>query len=87
MEFLAIMFVGTVIAVWAVCGSSRSKSSRVSYLPPVIPPEINPQKPPAIWQYEPIDQAEYNEALDRHLADPMHNPLPSALEKPGSFPS
>jgi hypothetical protein len=76
MEFLAIMFVGTLIAVWAVAGS-RPKRRNFSYLPPVIPSEMHPPRPPEIWQYEPMDEFEYTEAIRRHELDPAHNPYPS----------
>ena len=78
MEFLAIMFVGTLIAVWAVAGS-RPKRRNFSYLPPVIPPEMNPPRPPENWQYEPMDELEYTEAAKRHDSDPAHNPFPSPV--------
>jgi hypothetical protein len=74
-EFLAIMFVGTLVAVWAVAGS-RPTRRNFSYLPPVIPPEMNPQRPPEIWQYRPMDKTEYAEAVNRHDSDPAHNPFP-----------
>ena len=76
MEFLAIMFVGTLIAVWAVAGS-RPKRRNFSYLPPVIPREMNPPRPPENWQYEPMDEIEYSAAVERHNDDPAHNPFPS----------
>jgi hypothetical protein len=76
MEFLAIMFVGTLIAIWAVAGS-RPKQRNFSYLPPVIPPEMKPTRPPEIWQFEPMDEIEYTEAVTRHDSDPAHNPFPS----------
>jgi hypothetical protein len=76
-EFLAIMFVGTLIAIWAVSGSRPSRKTEVSYLPPVIPPEMNPRRPPETWQYDPVDEAEFTVALDRHFDDPGHNPFPS----------
>ena len=75
MEFLAIMFVGTLIAVWAVVGS-RPKQRSFSYLPPVIPPEMNPPRPPEMWQYRPMDKTEHAEAVIRHNSDPAHNPFP-----------
>jgi hypothetical protein len=77
-EFLAIMFIGTLIAVWAVAGS-RPKRRNFSYLPPVIPKEMNPPRPPEVWQYEPMDRAEYDEAAKRHDSDPAHNPFPAPV--------
>lgn len=87
MEFLAIMFVGTLIAVWAVAGS-RPKRRNFSYLPPVIPPEMNPPRPPEIWQYRPMDKTEYAEAVNRHDSDPAHNPFPLPIpdQKQNAFP-
>ena len=76
MEFLAIMFVGALIAVWAVAGS-RPKRRNFSYLPPVIPREMNPPRAPEAWQYEPMDEIEYAAAVDRHNDDAAHNPFPS----------
>jgi len=78
MDFLAIMFVGTLIAVWAVAGS-RPKRRNFSYLPPVIPKEMNPPRQPEVWQYEPVDEFEYTEAMKRHDSDPAHNPFPSPI--------
>jgi hypothetical protein len=78
MEFLAIMFVGTLIAVWAVAGS-RPRRRNFTYLPPVIPREMNPPLPPKVWQYDPMDEMEYTEALKRHASDPAHNPFPSQI--------
>jgi hypothetical protein len=79
MEFLAIMFVGTLVAVWAVAGSRPTRRSGISYLPPLIPPEMNPHRPPEIWQYRPMDKIEYAEAVERHESDPVHNPFPLPL--------
>jgi hypothetical protein len=31
---------------------------------------------PETWQYEPMDEFEYNEALRRHEMDPSNNPSP-----------
>jgi hypothetical protein len=77
-EFLVIMFVGALIAIWAVAGS-RPKRQNFSYLPPVIPSEMKPPRPPEIWQYEPMDQIEYAEAVSRHDSDPAHNPFPAPI--------
>lgn len=76
MEFLAIIFVGTLIAIWAVIVSRPKKGSGVSYLPPVVPPGINPTKRPEIWQYRPMDNVEHAEAARRNRADPTRNPFP-----------
>ena len=78
MEFLVLMFVGTLIAVWAVVGTRPTQNSVVSYLPPVIPPEMNPHRQPEIWQYDPMDDFEFAEALKRHEVDPAHNPFPAS---------
>jgi len=76
MEFLAIMLVGTLIAVWAVAGSRPKRRGGVSYLPPAIPPEMKPHPRPEIWQYRPMDTIEHAEAVMRHDSDPAHNPFP-----------
>jgi hypothetical protein len=78
MEFLALMLVGTLIAVWAVVGTRPTHRAGISYLPPVIPPEINPYRQPEIWQYDPMDDFEFSEALKRHNADPDRNPFPES---------
>jgi len=75
MEFLAIMFVGTLIAVWAVRGSRPTRRS--SYLPPLVPPGMNQRRAPEVWQYHPMDESEYWMAVDRHYADPTRHPFPS----------
>jgi len=82
MEFLAIMVVGTLVAVWGVVGS-RPTRRMFSYLPPVIPPEMKPHSPPDIWQYRPMDKTEYAEAVERHTNDPAHNPFPLPLPSEG----
>jgi hypothetical protein len=33
-------------------------------------------RPIDIWQYEPVDEFEYTEAMKRHDSDPTHNPFP-----------
>jgi hypothetical protein len=40
---------------------------------------MNPHRPPEVWQYEPMDEFEYNEAAKRHDLDPAHNPFPSPI--------
>ena len=79
MEFLVLMFVGTLVAVWAVIGTRPAQRGGVSYLPPIIPPEMNPHRQPEVWQYDPMDDFEFTEALKRHDADPAHNPFPLPL--------
>jgi hypothetical protein len=76
MDFLVIMFFGTLITIWAVVVSRTKKGSGVSCLPPVIPPEVNPPKRPEIWQYRPMDNVEHAEATRLNRADPVRNPFP-----------
>jgi hypothetical protein len=75
-EFLVPLFIGTLIAVWAVAGSRSKQRGGVSYLPPVIPPEMNPHRPPEIWQYRPMDEIEHGAAIERYTNDSVHNPFP-----------
>jgi hypothetical protein len=38
---------------------------------------MTPPRSPEVWQYEPMDEIEYIEAVERHNDDPAHNPFPS----------
>jgi len=75
-EFLVPLFIGTLVAVWAVAGSRSKQRGGVSYLPPVIPPEMNPRRGPEIWQYRPMDEIEHAAAIERYRNDSVHNPFP-----------
>jgi len=76
MEFLVLMLIGTLIAIWAVTGSRPKQNSGVSYLPPVIPSEMNPHRQPEIWQYRPMNEIEHAAAIARYTNDSVHNPFP-----------
>jgi hypothetical protein len=56
------MFIGTLIALWAVASSRLKRRGGVSYMPPNIPLEVNPARPPETWQYVPTDEFECTEA-------------------------
>jgi hypothetical protein len=78
MEFLAIMFLGMLVAVWLV---ARSRPIRPTQKPPgnhalnSPPLQISTTKPET-WQWRPINSGEYWAALDLHTSDPINHPLP-----------
>jgi hypothetical protein len=63
MEFFAIMFVGTLIAVWAVIGSRPTRSLYRTAPPLDLPPSDQGERNAEIWQSQPMDKVEYLEAL------------------------
>ncbi|MDB6054581.1 MAG: hypothetical protein JWN25_2104 [Verrucomicrobiales bacterium] len=53
--------------------------------PPHLYSENGTRTPPPIpevWQYQPMDQAEYWDALELHYKDPLRNPLPTDPPRP-----
>lgn len=77
MEFFAIMFVGTVIAIWAVAGS-RPTRKLYRTMPPInLPGAIEDDRNAEVWQFQPMDGVEHLEALELHHRDPVRNPAPS----------
>lgn len=82
MEFFAIMFVGTVIAILIVAGLRDDHPSQSWHplTPPLELPKADPgQRNAEIWQYRPMGELEYWEAMDLHVKDPHHNPCPSPV--------
>jgi hypothetical protein len=78
MTFLAIMFIG---AMWAVFGTRAEESHfddedfdqdlpSLSIPPVVATMEDTSRRLPEVWQYEPIDEAEYRRAVRLHEKDP-----------------
>jgi hypothetical protein len=47
--------------------------------PPHLPDNDSriPPRLPEVWQYQPMDQVEFSDALELHYRDPLRNPLPS----------
>jgi hypothetical protein len=79
MEFFAIMFVGTVIAVLIVVGS-RPKQQLYRTAPPLNPSSTDQDDRHAeVWQFQPMDEVEHLEALELHLIDPARHPAPSPV--------
>jgi hypothetical protein len=78
-EFFAIMFVGAVIAVWAVAGSRPTR--RFYTIPPPLnlPEADDDQRNAQTWQWQPMDEVEYLKALELNESDPKHNPAPSPI--------
>lgn len=81
MEFLAIMFIGTVVAILIVAGLYSPPSQRIFRVAPPLnlPGPTRGENDAEIWQFQPMDEVEYWEAMDRHEADPAHNPCPSPV--------
>ena len=79
MEFLVIMAVGTVIAVWAVIASRPKRPFR--FEPTLLEQnEVLSQETPR-WKKDgarshPIGKLEYLEAIERNRKDPQHQPFP-----------
>ena len=79
MEFFAIMFIGTVVAVWAVA-VSRPTQRIFRVAPPLnLPGPTRGENDAEIWQFQPMDEVEYWQAMERHEEDPAHNPYPSRV--------
>jgi hypothetical protein len=80
MEFFAIMFIGTVIAVLLVLGTRPDQQLyRVGPPPLDLPGPIQDDREAEVWQFQPMDQVEHLEALELHLKDPNRNPCPSPV--------
>ena len=90
MEFLVIMVVGTLVAIWIVMGlrpkhpiqSVAEDFSRISEQPTV----------PPVWKKgvvnsEPMDELEYLRAVEQHEKDPAHYPFPSPPSRVGKTES
>jgi hypothetical protein len=77
MEFLAIMFVGTLIAVLAVIFSRPVRRQDHPDFTTNFPEADQGRRNAEIWQWEPMDDFEYLRALDLYQQDPVHNPFPS----------
>lgn len=85
MEFIAILVVGALIAIWVVV-NLRPKhpiQRNASDLPTSEPP---PPVPP-VWRKgavhsEPMDDLEYLRAIERHDKDPSQYPFPSPPPRP-----
>jgi hypothetical protein len=79
MEFFAIMFLGTVIAVLIVAGS-RPAQRLYRTAPPADLPGSGPDERNAeVWQFQPMDEVEHLEALELHVKDPTRHPAPSPV--------
>jgi hypothetical protein len=84
-EFLAIMGIGTVVAIWVVANLPKSRVYRrdaVSF-------EQKPLQTPA-WRKEisevySTDGFDYLRKLDRYQTDPQHWPCPFPPPEPGKM--
>jgi hypothetical protein len=81
MEFFAIMFIGTVVAMFIVAGLRSPSSCRIYRVAPPLdlPGTRRGEDDAEIWQFQPMDQVEYWEAMELHVKDPAHNPYPSPI--------
>ena len=92
MEFLAIMIVGTLAAIWVVVHSRPTRPMNtgiedVSHAFDFSPPE-SPASMKGVEYVQPMGEMEYLEAVERHDKDPAHYPFPSPpprLPRPDSF--
>jgi len=81
MEFLAIMVVGTLIAIWVVINlRPKHPIQRVAHDYPSAtdsPPLGTPAWTKGAEHVQPMGELEYLEAVERHDKDPAHYPFPS----------
>jgi hypothetical protein len=85
MEFVAILVVGALIAIWVVA-NLRPKHPIQRAAPDFSTADAPPPVPP-VWrkgavQSEPMDDLEYLRAIERHDKDPSHYPFPSPPPRP-----
>jgi len=82
MEFLVIMGIGTLVAIWIVANLPKSNGSRQE----AIPNQSEPSKTPA-WK-KPMSEAysvhefDYLRKLGRYQRDPDHWPRPFPPPEP-----
>src|SRR6266496_1761923 len=91
MEFLAIMIVGTLAAIWVVVHSRPKHPIQNAGYDFPSASEPSPPVPPA-WNKgavysEPMDDLEYLRAVERHDKDPAHYPFPSPPPRPHTMSS
>ena len=82
MEFLAIMGIGALIAIWIVANLPKSRGHRRE----IIPFEQKPSQTPAwrkdISEVYSTDDFDYLRKLDRYQNDPQHWPCPFPPPEP-----
>jgi hypothetical protein len=79
MEFLAIMGIGTVLAILVVIGNRPKRPRAVTR--GVSPSRQFSSTTTPVWkkdiaQSHPIGELEYLEQIERHNKDPQHQPFP-----------
>ena len=85
MEFLVIMGIGTLVAIWIVANLPKSRG----YLRDAVSFEQKPLQTPA-WRKEisevySTDGFDYLRKLDRYQTDPQHWPCPFPPPEPGKM--
>lgn len=84
-EFLAIMGIGTVVAIWVVANLPKSRG----YLRDAVSFEQKPLQTPAwrkdISEVYSTDGFDYLRKLDRYQTDPQHWPCPFPPPEPGKM--
>ena len=91
MEFLAIMFMGTVAAIWVVVHSRPSPQMKAgidddSHGFGFSAPE-SPASMKGAEYVQPMGELEYLEMVERHDKDPAHYPFPSPPPRPHTMSS
>ena len=85
MEFLAIMGIGTLVAIWVVANLPKSRG----YLRDAVSFEQKPLQTPAwrkdISEVYSTDGFDYLRKLDRYQTDPQHWPCPFPPPEPGKM--
>jgi len=77
MEFLLIMGIGIVVAVWVVTNLPKNRGCGGSTIPPVcLDPPATPTWKKDIAETHSMGDLEYLEKLERHQKDSEHWPCP-----------
>jgi hypothetical protein len=85
MEFLAIMGIGTLVAIWIVANLPKSRGLRRE----IVSLEEKPFQTPA-WrkdmsEFYSTDDFDYLRKLERHQNDPHHWPCPFPPQEPPKY--
>jgi hypothetical protein len=82
MEFLVILGIGTLVAVWAVANLPKTRGHRGASNPSFdLGPGGTPPWKKDIVESHAMGDLEYLEKLDRHQRDPQHWPCPLPPER------
>jgi len=84
MEFLLVIGVGTVIAVWVVASLPRSRRGQPSSTPRIdLGTRDTPPWKKDITETYSLGELDYLDKLDRYQRDPQHWPCPIPPKREG----